>query len=147
MWALSEWGTQLARSTVVSRRSSTRSIWHSCCPVPQREAIRHQWRCEEVTGTTGYYRSYIQYFSRIARPLYDLLKVTVPSDDQSTQKSKAKVKTSPTKKSGQKLLKQKVDWNNHYQQILERIIAWFPSISTNHVPCGTSRFPQGLTAG
>ena len=77
----------------------------------------------KLLGLLGYYRSYIQDFSRIARPLYDLLKVT-PSEEQTTQKLKAKGKASSKMKSAQKLSKQKVEWKDPHQKILEEILGF-----------------------
>ena len=80
----------------------------------------------KLLGLIGYYRSYIQDFSRIARPLYDLLKVT-PGVGQSNQRTNLKGKTKGKMKPGQKLSKQKVDWKDYHQRILEKILGFLMS--------------------
>ena len=75
----------------------------------------------KLLGLLGYYRSYIQDFSRIAKPLYELLRVE-PGAEPKKPKLSTKTKTSHKVKPVQKLSKQKINWTNHHQQVLERLL-------------------------
>ena len=68
----------------------------------------------QVLGFLSYYRSYVQDFSRIAQPLYDLLKVQ--SDNPQSKPSRGKTK------SPQQSSRTPVEWNEKHQQVLERLI-------------------------
>lgn len=68
----------------------------------------------QVLGFLSYYRSYIQDFSRIAQPLYDLLKVQ--SDNPQYKSSRVKTK------SPQQSSRTPIEWNEKHQQILERLV-------------------------
>lgn len=68
----------------------------------------------QVLGFLSYYRSFVQDFSRIAQPLYDLLKVQsdVPQPRPTRGKTKSPQQSSRTP----------VEWNEKHQQVLERLI-------------------------
>ena len=70
----------------------------------------------KLLGLLGYYRSYIQDFSRIAKPLYELLKVD-PVPELHKPKTRAKGKP------GQKPPKQKITWTDSHQQVLQQLLA------------------------
>ena len=71
----------------------------------------------QMLGFIGYYRKYISDFSRKAKPLYELLK----AEDSSRKKGKNKLK-SKKKNTGQANSKQKVNWTDNHQQILNGFI-------------------------
>lgn len=68
----------------------------------------------QVLGFLSYYRSFVQDFSRIAQPLYDLLKVQ--SDIPQPRPTRGKTK------SPQQSSRTPVEWNEKHQQVLERLI-------------------------
>ena len=68
----------------------------------------------KLLGFLGYYRSSIQDFSRIAKPLYDLLSEPNDNTNKSINASK--------KTKGQKSSKEPIIWNSNHQQILDKFI-------------------------
>lgn len=68
----------------------------------------------QVLGFLSYYRNFVQDFSRIAQPLYDLLKVQ--SDTPQPRPTRGKTK------SPQQSSRTPVEWNDKHQQVLERLI-------------------------
>ena len=70
----------------------------------------------QLLGFLSYYRTYVQDFSRLAKPLYDLLK------------NKSDIETAPPKpppgkkKSAQQSSRTPVDWRGEHQRILEQLI-------------------------
>lgn len=68
----------------------------------------------KLTGFLGYYRSYIQDFSRIAKPIYELLQ---------TKSGKAQISTcGKTTKRPQLPSRQPVDWTTQHQEALEQLV-------------------------
>ena len=65
-----------------------------------------------LLGFLGYYRSYIQDFSRRVKPLYDLLKGKV------TKPSKGAKETGGTKSGQCYNSREKIGWKENHQQIL-----------------------------
>ena len=91
----------------------------------------------KLLGLLGYYRSYIQGFSRIARPLYDLLKVSQHTDEggpPSPGRANHRRKTQPKRKGGQKLSKQEVEWTAEHQRVLEQLLSYLVSPPIMAVP-------------
>ena len=68
----------------------------------------------QVLGFLSYYRSYVQDFSRIAQPLYDLLKVQPDTPQSKPPRGKTK--------SPQQSSRTPIEWNEKHQQILERLV-------------------------
>ncbi|KAL1249455.1 hypothetical protein QQF64_020460 [Cirrhinus molitorella] len=73
----------------------------------------------KILGLLGYYRQYIKDFSRIASPLYDLLKST-PEDNAHLKNVQKHSKTKCTK-SGVPSSKP-ITWTEQHQSILEQLI-------------------------
>ncbi|KAL1267687.1 hypothetical protein QQF64_033050 [Cirrhinus molitorella] len=73
----------------------------------------------KILGLLGYYRQYIKDFSRIASPLYDLLKST-PEDNAHLKNVQKRSKTKCTK-SGVPSSKP-ITWTEQHQSILEQLI-------------------------
>jgi transposase InsO family protein len=71
----------------------------------------------KLMGFLGYYRKYVQDFSRIAKPLYDLLK----SGDISTGSKPSAKKVTKTKK-GQLSSNHKISWTRSHQSVLEFLV-------------------------
>ncbi|KAJ8007710.1 hypothetical protein DPEC_G00096990 [Dallia pectoralis] len=68
----------------------------------------------KLTGFLGYYRSYIQDFSRIAKPIYELLQ---------TKSGNAQIlKRGKTTKRPQLPSREPVDWTPQHQEVLEQLI-------------------------
>ncbi len=68
----------------------------------------------KLTGFLGYYRSYIQDFSRIAKPIYELLQ---------TKSGKAQIpKRGKTTKRPQLPSREPVDWTLQHQEALEQLV-------------------------
>lgn len=67
-----------------------------------------------LLGFLSYYRAYVQDFSRIARPLYELLQVKSSSTQPKPTRGKTKGPQLPSRTP--------VEWNSEHQQILERLI-------------------------
>jgi hypothetical protein len=83
-----------------------------------------------LLGFLSYYRTYVQDFSRIARPLYELLQI---------KKSPPEPKPARGKPQGPQLhSRTPVKWNSEHQQILERLI----NILTNPPVLGYPDFNQ-----
>ncbi|KAJ7992476.1 hypothetical protein DPEC_G00279080 [Dallia pectoralis] len=68
----------------------------------------------KLTGFLGYYRSYIQDFSRIAKPIYEFLQ---------TKSGNAQIlKRGKTTKRPQLPSREPVDWTPQHQEVLEQLI-------------------------
>ena len=67
-----------------------------------------------LLGFFGYYRSFVQNFSTIMKPLYDLLKVK-PQNSKSKSNTKSNSKTSYN-------AKQAIQWNSNLQSIVDKMI-------------------------
>ena len=72
----------------------------------------------QLLGFLGFFRKYVPDFSRRAKPLYDLLKVS----DIPPEKGKKKGKKRGVKKKGQAPSKQSITWNIEHQTCLEDLI-------------------------
>ena len=73
-----------------------------------------------LTGLLSYYRRYIKNFSRIAKPLYDLLKRPDEKGQQPFRTQREKGKTA--KQRGQQLSRVPVMWTSECQEALEQLI-------------------------
>lgn len=67
-----------------------------------------------ILGFLSYYRSYIQNFSKIAQPLYELLQNKSSEQSSHGRQSKTKGPQMPSRAP--------VDWTSEHQRILERLI-------------------------
>ena len=77
----------------------------------------------KLLGFLGYYRRYIQDFSRVAKPLYDLLTNTAAPERQTSPRRHSKSKMKPTRSgAGQPPSKQPITWTSQHQHILESIL-------------------------
>jgi transposase InsO family protein len=78
----------------------------------------------QLLGFLGYYRKYIQDFSRRAKCLYDLLKVEddTPDDLVNGKKRKRSKAKSRKKKSGQAPSNQPVQWTDVHTECLDELI-------------------------
>ena len=74
----------------------------------------------KLLGLLGYYRRYIENFSRIAKPIYDLLKTNVSAQNPKVQSSKTKTKK-PLKKF-QVPSKTAVIWEEQHKKALNFLI-------------------------
>ncbi|KAL6483870.1 hypothetical protein MHYP_G00087420 [Metynnis hypsauchen] len=72
-----------------------------------------------ILGLLSYYRQYIKDFSRIANPLYDLLKLA--PDSEGNQNQKCNRKRANMKNRGVPS-QQPITWTDKHQQILEKLI-------------------------
>lgn len=68
----------------------------------------------QLLGFLSYYRTYVQDFSRIAKPLYDLLQVKSDTPLQTPGRGRAKCL--------QQASRAPVQWDKEHQEILERLI-------------------------
>lgn len=72
----------------------------------------------KLTGFLGYYHSYIQDFSRIAKPIYELLQ---------TKQNKAQSATHGRKTKHPQLLSRKpVNWTIEHKRALEQLVTIHP---------------------
>jgi transposase InsO family protein len=85
----------------------------------------------KILGLLGYYRQYIQNFSTIAKPLYELLKKPSPcSDDQPSKtnpmktSSKSRGKAAVGKGAGQVSSRQRITWEASHQKVLEHLLSF-----------------------
>lgn len=67
-----------------------------------------------LLGFLSYYRSYVQDFSRIARPLYELLQIKSSSSPLKPARGKTKGPQLPSRTP--------VEWTSEHQQVLEKLI-------------------------
>lgn len=83
------------------------------------QALKHKrpqtvGEVRQLLGFLSYYRTYVQDFSRIAKPLYDLLQVKPDTPPSQPTRGRAK--------SPQQSSRAPVHWNKEHQEILERLI-------------------------
>ena len=74
----------------------------------------------KLTGLLSYYRRYIKNFSRIAKPLYDLLKGPDEKGQQPTRAQREEGK--PAKHRSQQSSREPVMWTSECQEALEQLI-------------------------
>ena len=75
----------------------------------------------KVLGLVGYYRQYIPNFSRVAKPLYQLLQKPADSRDEWRTTRKATTKTW-CKKNAQVPSCQPITWTDGHQRVLETLL-------------------------
>ena len=95
-------------------------------PKPVGE-VRH------LTGLLGYYRRYMENFSRIAKPIYDLLKVEQPGSLKGRKKDKRG-------KGNQASSRTPIIWQETHQKALDYLI----SCLSNPPRYGISRFQYSI---
>ena len=71
-----------------------------------------------LLGFLGYYRFYIKDFSKILKPLYDLIKLKEQPDANKNKKSNNRKTKSSYKKDSNKL----IEWSQHHQEIVNSMI-------------------------
>lgn len=77
----------------------------------------------KLLGFISYYRPYVQNFSRIAKPLYELLSADTAPAASSTPTSQSRKKKKPSPKlRGQLPSHQSIVWTDHHQVVLNRLI-------------------------
>ena len=74
----------------------------------------------KLAGLLSYYRRYIKDFSRIAKPLYDLL--CSKNDDDGATSGKQDDKSRNQRSKGQSPSNQAITWTEHHQAVLEQLI-------------------------
>ena len=74
----------------------------------------------KLVGLLSYYRRYIKDFSRIAKPLYDLLRSK--NDDDGATSGKQDDKSRNWRSKGQSPSNQAITWTEHHQAVLEQLI-------------------------
>ena len=75
----------------------------------------------KLSGLLRYYRRYIQHFSRIAKPLYDLLKE--PERKGQPPRKKSGGRLTSAKQKGQVSADEPVNWTSEHQAALEQLIS------------------------
>lgn len=83
------------------------------------QALKHKrpqtvGEVRQLLGFLSYYRTYVQDFSRIAKPLYDLLQVPSNTLPPKPTRGRAKHTQQPSRTL--------IQWNKEHQEILERLI-------------------------
>ncbi|PFX28682.1 Retrovirus-related Pol polyprotein from transposon opus [Stylophora pistillata] len=73
----------------------------------------------KLTGLLSYYRRYIKHFSRISKPLYELLK---GPDEQGHRARTRRANGKTAKQKGQQSSREPVKWTSEYQDALEQLI-------------------------
>ena len=77
----------------------------------------------KLLGFLGYYRRYIQDFSRVAKPLYDLVTISPENREKSKQQTSQKSKAKSTKRGAEQVpSKQPITWTNEHQHIMNSIL-------------------------
>ena len=76
-------------------------------------------------GFLGYCQRYIENFSRIAKPIYDLVKLVDDHDTNANPKRKYRNQPHP---------KQQVSWMSAHQSALERLIQYLVSVPVMAYP-------------
>ena len=74
----------------------------------------------KLVGLLSYYRRYIKDFSRIAKPLYDLL--CSKNGDDGTTSGKQDDKSRNQRSKGQSPSNQAITWTEHHQAVLAQLI-------------------------
>ena len=75
--------------------------------------------CGKILGLLGYYRKYIQDFSKIVQPLYDLLKTSgVDSGSPAAQRGRC----TPKVNRGKIQFGHAITWTHEHQVVLEKLV-------------------------
>ena len=98
------------------------------------EALRDQkpntvGELRKLLGLLGYYRQYIQNFSSIVKPLYELLKKPNPEHhatiDNTRPSNRSRGKTAVKSKcAGQTPSRQPIIWSSGHQKVLEQLLSY-----------------------
>ena len=97
---------------------------------PEETAAVEALRCKrpttvgdvrKVLGLVGYYRQYIPNFSRVAKPLYQLLQKPADNRDEGRTTRKATTKTR-CKQKAQVPSRQPITWTDSHQRVLETLL-------------------------
>ena len=76
----------------------------------------------KVLGLVGYYRQYIPNFSRVAKPLYQLLQKPPDNEESCKPKTKKPSHNPKSKKTAQVPSKQRITWTTQHQTVLEHLL-------------------------
>ena len=85
----------------------------------------------KLMGFLNYYRRYIENFSRIAKPIYDLVKLVDDHDTNANPKRKYRNQPPPN---------QQISWTSAHQSALERLIQCLVSVPVMAYPGPNSPF-------
>ena len=98
----------------------------------------------KLMGFLNYYRRYIENFSRIAKPIYDLVKLVDDHDTNANPKRKYRNQPPPN---------QQISWTSAHQSALERLIQCLVSVPVMAYPepnspfvCCTQMHPRAVWA-
>ena len=70
-----------------------------------------------LVGLLGYYRRYIPDFSRVAKPIYDLLKETLPKTKEVLDKKQKRTRSSTQVPSNRQ-----IQWTEEHQKVLNKLL-------------------------
>lgn len=84
----------------------------------------------KLMGFLNYYRRYVKNFSRIAKPIYDLVK----TPGQPLQEAQRDTTKGGRRNNGQLPAKHPVDWTNTHQSALEKLIDSITSVPVMAYP-------------